>query len=39
LLITAGASVFRLLPPLVVEKEMIEKVIDFLDGALGELAA
>ncbi|MBT3353073.1 MAG: aspartate aminotransferase family protein [Nitrospinaceae bacterium] len=39
LLISAGPSVFRLLPPLVVEKEMIEKVLEFLDSALGEMAA
>jgi acetylornithine/N-succinyldiaminopimelate aminotransferase len=39
LLIVAVGSVIRLIPPLTVEKEMIEKLLDFLDGALKELAA
>ncbi len=39
LLIVAVGSVIRLLPPLTVEKEMIEKLLDFLDGALKDLAA
>ena len=36
--VTVG-TVIRLLPPLVVDKEMIDKFLNFLDGALKELAA
>ena len=39
LLVAAVGTVIRLLPPLIVEKEMIEKVLDFLDGALKDMAS
>ena len=38
LLNVAVQKVIRLIPPLVVEKEMIDKLMDFLDGALADLA-
>jgi len=39
LLNVAVGNVIRLLPPLVVERAMIDKLLEFLDGALKELAA
>ncbi len=39
LLNVAVGKVIRLIPPLVVERAMIDKLLDFLDGALKELAA
>ncbi len=39
LIITAVPTVLRILPPLVVEKDMIDKLLEFLDGAFKELAA
>ena len=38
LLNVAVQKVIRLIPPLVVEKEMIDKLMNFLDGALADLA-
>ena len=39
LLNVAVGKVIRLIPPLVVEREMIDRLLSFLDGALKELAA
>ncbi|MEE9256491.1 MAG: aspartate aminotransferase family protein [bacterium] len=39
LLVAAVGIVLRMLPPLIVEKEMIDKLLEFLDGAFGDLAA
>ena len=39
LLIAAVGTVLRMIPPLIVEKEMIDKLLEFLDGAFEDLAA
>lgn len=39
LIITAVPTVLRMLPPLVVEREMIDKLLDFLDSTLKEMAS
>jgi acetylornithine/succinyldiaminopimelate/putrescine aminotransferase len=39
LLIAAVGTVLRMIPPLIVEKEMIDKLLEFLDGAFKDLAA
>ncbi len=39
LLVAAVGIVLRMLPPLIVEKEMIDKLLEFLDGAFKDLAA
>jgi acetylornithine aminotransferase len=39
LLIAAVGTVLRMIPPLIVEKEMIDKLLEFLDGAFKDLGA